>query len=51
MPFVEAKIVDPKSGQMVVRNTVGELCIRSYGNIRGYWQDPAKSAEILTEDG
>jgi fatty-acyl-CoA synthase len=51
MPYTETKIVDPKTGELVERNKDGEICIRSYGVIKGYWEDPEKTAEIIDKNG
>lgn len=37
--YVECKIVDPETGQLVPRETAGELCARGYGVMQGYWGD------------
>jgi fatty-acyl-CoA synthase len=38
-PNIEIKIVDPSSGKVVPRGTVGELCTRGYSVMLGYWDD------------
>jgi fatty-acyl-CoA synthase len=38
-PNLEVKIVDPSSGRVVPRGTVGELCTRGYSVMLGYWDD------------
>jgi fatty-acyl-CoA synthase len=38
-PNVEVKIVDPASGRLVPRGSVGELCTRGYSVMLGYWDD------------
>lgn len=50
MPFVETKIVDLNTGATVERGVDGEICIRSYGNMKGYWEDPVKTAETIDEN-
>jgi fatty-acyl-CoA synthase len=51
MPNTEFKITDPKTNEMVPRNTDGEICIRSYGVMKGYWEDLEKSKETVDENG
>jgi fatty-acyl-CoA synthase len=38
-PNLEVKIMDPSSGRVVPRGTVGELCTRGYSVMLGYWDD------------
>jgi fatty-acyl-CoA synthase len=38
-PNIEVKIVDPSSGKVLPRGTVGELCTRGYSVMLGYWDD------------
>ena len=45
-PHVEVKIVDAE-GRIVPRGTAGELCTRGYSVMRGYWDDAAKTAEVI----
>jgi len=46
-PHVEVKIVDPTSGLPVRRGASGELCTRGYSVMRGYWDDPERTAEAI----
>ncbi|MGW5152388.1 AMP-binding protein [Rhodococcus koreensis] len=50
-PHVEAKIVDPATGAIVERGTTGEFCTRGYSVMRGYWNDPERTAEAIDSDG
>lgn len=47
---IEAKVVD-KDGMMVPFGQPGELCLRGYSTMLGYWEDGAKTKEILDADG
>ncbi|XP_043944974.1 medium-chain acyl-CoA ligase ACSF2, mitochondrial-like [Protopterus annectens] len=49
-PHTEAKIVDPITGLIVPLNTPGEVFIRGYCNMLGYWADPEKTKEAITAD-
>ncbi|KAF2988326.1 hypothetical protein EK904_005373, partial [Melospiza melodia maxima] len=49
-PHTEAKIEDPETGQCVPLNTPGELQIRGYCVMLGYWNDPAKTSEVITAE-
>ncbi|UQX88285.1 AMP-binding protein [Jatrophihabitans telluris] len=46
-PHVQVKVIDPATGRIVPRGTTGELCTRAYSVMRGYWQQPDKTAEVL----
>ncbi|XP_074703082.1 medium-chain acyl-CoA ligase ACSF2, mitochondrial isoform X1 [Strix aluco] len=50
LPHTEAKIEDPETGQPVPLNTPGELQIRGYCVMLGYWDDPAKTSEVITAE-
>jgi fatty-acyl-CoA synthase len=47
-PRLEAKVID-KSGQIVPRGETGELCVRGYSVMRGYWEDPVRTAEVISD--
>jgi fatty-acyl-CoA synthase len=47
MPHTEIKIIDPASGQIVPRGVPGEFCARGYLVMRGYWNDPDRTAEAI----
>ncbi|KAK6478414.1 medium-chain acyl-CoA ligase ACSF2 [Huso huso] len=50
IPHTEAKVVNPNTGEIVPLNTAGELLIRGYCVMLGYWGDPTKTAESITTD-
>ncbi|WP_323781801.1 AMP-binding protein [Thalassovita sp.] len=47
-PHLEVKIVD-QDGQIVPVGTQGELCTRGYSVMKGYWQDPEKTADSIRD--
>ncbi|KFV04108.1 hypothetical protein N339_07221, partial [Pterocles gutturalis] len=49
-PHTEAKIEDPETGQAVPLNTPGELQIRGYCVMLGYWDDASKTSEVVTAE-
>jgi fatty-acyl-CoA synthase len=49
-PHVEVKIVD-LDGKIVPRGERGELCTRGYSVMLGYWDEPAKTGEVLDRNG
>jgi fatty-acyl-CoA synthase len=51
MPHTEIKIVDPSTGRLVERGAPGEFQARGYCVMRGYWNDPDRSAEAVDEAG
>jgi fatty-acyl-CoA synthase len=46
-PHVECKLVDPLTGAIVPRGSVGELCARGYCVMRGYWENDAATREAI----
>ena len=51
MPHVECKLVDPETGQVVPRGTAGELCVRGYAVMLGYWNDEEATRSTLDNAG
>ena len=51
LPHVEVKIVDPETGKTVPTGQSGELCARGYLVMRGYYNKPEETAEIIDEAG
>lgn len=49
-PHLEVKIVDP-AGEIVPLGEAGEICTRGYSVMLGYWDDEARTAEVLDADG
>ncbi|WP_323800083.1 AMP-binding protein [Parasphingorhabdus sp.] len=49
-PHAEAKVVGP-DGSTVPIGEQGEYCSRGYAVMRGYWDDPEKTAEAIDADG
>ncbi|SPJ30831.1 AMP-binding protein [Falsiruegeria mediterranea] len=47
-PHLEVKIVD-QDGQIVPIGTKGELCTRGYSIMKGYWEDPDKTADSILD--
>uniref|UniRef100_A0A8C3Q2A3 Medium-chain acyl-CoA ligase ACSF2, mitochondrial n=1 Tax=Chrysolophus pictus TaxID=9089 RepID=A0A8C3Q2A3_CHRPC len=50
LPHTEAKIEDPETGKPVPLNTPGELQVRGYCVMLGYWNDAARTREVISDD-
>ncbi|MFD2578451.1 AMP-binding protein [Novosphingobium colocasiae] len=51
LPHVEVKIVDPHSHETLAVDEVGEVWVRSFQVMEGYFNAPAKTAETVVADG
>jgi malonyl-CoA/methylmalonyl-CoA synthetase len=51
LPGVEARVVNPETGEEVPAGIVGEVQIRGPHVCKGYWQQPEKTAQAFTADG
>jgi fatty-acyl-CoA synthase len=49
-PHLEVKLVDDR-GQVVPVGERGDICTRGYAVMRGYWDDPERTAETVDEEG
>ncbi|XP_055113510.1 medium-chain acyl-CoA ligase ACSF2, mitochondrial isoform X1 [Symphalangus syndactylus] len=50
MPHTEARIMNMEAGTLAELNTPGELCIRGYCVMLGYWGEPQKTEEAVDQD-
>ncbi|MCJ2067545.1 acyl--CoA ligase [Methylobacterium sp. J-030] len=48
LPVCEVRILDPL-GNDLAPGSVGELCVKGPNVVRGYWDDPQATAEVLSE--
>jgi fatty-acyl-CoA synthase len=51
LPQLEVKIADPATGGPVPVDTPGEICVRGYQNMLGYYGLPAETAVTIDADG
>ncbi|XP_034960268.1 medium-chain acyl-CoA ligase ACSF2, mitochondrial isoform X2 [Zootoca vivipara] len=49
-PHTEAKIEDPETGEIIPLNSPGELQVRGYCVMLGYWADPNKTNEVMDDE-
>ncbi|MFC5825606.1 AMP-binding protein [Nonomuraea insulae] len=50
VPGIEVMVVDD-DGKQVAPGERGEILQRGYGVMRGYWDEPARTAEVIDGDG
>ncbi len=51
LPHVDAKVINPATGQLVPCGERGELCCRGYLVTPGYYKMPEKTAEAIDGEG
>ena len=51
LPGYEFKVIDPDTGDTVPPSTMGELCVRGYALMQGYYKRPEATAEAIDDDG
>jgi fatty-acyl-CoA synthase len=47
LPHVEVKVIDPATGRVLPTGEPGEICMRGYSVMLGYWNEPEKTAEVV----
>ncbi|KAJ8026647.1 Acyl-CoA synthetase family member 2, mitochondrial [Holothuria leucospilota] len=46
---IEVKVIDPQTKKILPVNECGEICMRSYCNMKGYWNNPEKTKEAIID--
>jgi fatty-acyl-CoA synthase len=49
IPHVEIKIIDSSTGQTVPYGVAGEICVRGYLVMLGYWDNPEATREVIDQ--
>lgn len=51
MNHVEGKIIDVKTGETLPTGQIGEICVRGYLTMQGYYKQPELTAKTLDAEG
>jgi fatty-acyl-CoA synthase len=51
LPGYECKVIDQATGEPVPHGTVGELCVRGYSLMQGYYKKPEETAAVIDAEG
>lgn len=51
LSFVETRIVEPETGELLGVNQPGEICSKGPGHFKGYYNMPEETAESIDQDG
>ncbi len=51
LPGLEVRLICPETGEPVAMGEKGELCVRGHGVMRGYYQNPEATAEVIDAEG
>ena len=51
LPFFEAKVVCPETGQIVPPGQVGVLQVRGQSIMKGYWNQPELTGQFIDQEG
>jgi fatty-acyl-CoA synthase len=51
LPFTESRIVDPATFKTLPKGEVGEIWVRGFNIMKGYYKKPEETAQSIVEDG
>lgn len=49
--FTEVRVIDPETGEESPVGVQGEMCNRGYNNMKGYYNNPIATQEIIDKNG
>ena len=49
--FVDVKVLDPETNKEVPVGVQGEMCCKGFNVMKGYYKNPAATAEVIDENG
>lgn len=50
-PFVDVKVINPETGEFCKPGEQGEMCCKGFNVMKGYYNNPKATAEIIDENG
>lgn len=50
-PGIDVQIIDHETGEVLPAGEQGEVCCKGWNVMRGYYNNPAATAEVIDEDG
>jgi len=50
-PFVEVKVIDPETGEECPVGVQGEMCCKGFNIMKGYYNNPQATAEVIDKNG
>ena len=50
-PFVEVQVIDPETGEICPPGVQGEMCCRGFNVMKGYYNNPQATAEVIDKNG
>ena len=51
LPHMEGKIIDIHTGEILPPNQLGEICVRGFAVMQGYYNQPEETAKALDKEG
>lgn len=51
LPFIDVKVLDPKTLEECPAGTVGEMCCKGYNIMKGYYKMPEETEKIIDKNG